>query len=550
MEKGRLKSTEMGERLDFSNLNRARFLSQLEANTFDLLVIGGGITGAGIALDAAARGLSVALIEKDDFASGTSGKSTKLIHGGLRYLKQFEFGLVKEVGQERAVLHNLAPHLVVPEKMLLPLIEGGSMGRIMTSIGLYIYDFLADVESDDKRKMLDKEETLDIEPLLPEDRLLGGSLYAEYRTDDARLTIEVIKTAYLHGALPVNYVRGNEAIEKDGKIIGVKCTDQLTGKELYIKAEIVVNATGPWVDDIRSWNGPIKGKRLYLTKGVHLVVPHAKLPVRQAIYFDVPRDKRMIFCIPRLSVTYIGTTDTYYEGDKDSIEVSEGDADYLLTAVNRTFPSVELETKDVLSSWAGIRPLIYEDGKSASEISRKDEIFTAPNGLVSIAGGKLTGYRKMAERVVDLVVEKLGTKSDSCKTREIPLTPDPLGNTEKVNQFRDKLASWVEAKHLPPIYVDYLLQNYGTNAEHILNEVSPNSIPAKQLLRAELQYCITNEMVATVADFLIRRTGRLYFLPETIAEGEVDVFHHLQTTWPGSPEFIALVREEWTQTMA
>ncbi len=550
MEEGRLKSTEMGERLDFSNLNRAQFLSQLEANTFDLLVIGGGITGAGIALDAAARGLSVALIEKDDFASGTSGKSTKLIHGGLRYLKQFEFGLVKEVGQERAVLHNLAPHLVVPEKMLLPLIEGGSMGRIMTSIGLYIYDFLADVESDDKRKMLDKEETLDIEPLLPEDRLLGGSLYAEYRTDDARLTIEVIKTAYLHGALLVNYVRGNEAIEKDGKIIGVKCTDQLTGKELNIKAEIVVNATGPWVDDIRSWNGPIKGKRLYLTKGVHLVVPHAKLPVRQAIYFDVPRDKRMIFCIPRLSVTYIGTTDTYYEGDKDSIEVSEGDTDYLLTAVNRTFPSVELEMKDVLSSWAGIRPLIYEDGKSASEISRKDEIFTAPNGLVSIAGGKLTGYRKMAERVVDLVVEKLGTKSESCKTREIPLTPDPLGNTEKVNQFRDKLASWVEAKHLPPIYVDYLLQNYGTNAEHILNEVSRNSIPVKQLLRAELQYCITNEMVATVADFLIRRTGRLYFLPETIAEGEVDVFHHLQTTWPGSPEFIALVREEWTQTMA
>ncbi len=156
----------------------------------------------------------------------------------------------------------------------------------------------------------------------------------------------------------------------------------------------------------------------------------------------------------------------------------------------------------------------------------------------------------MPERVVDLGVEKLGTKSDSCKTREIPLTPDPLGNTEKVNQFRDKLASWVEAKHLPPIYVDYLLQNYGTNAEHILNEVSPNSFPVKQLLRAELQYCITNEMVATVADFLIRRTGRLYFLPETIAEGEVDVFHHLETTWPGSPEFIALVREEWTQTMA
>ncbi|MDH3649995.1 MAG: glycerol-3-phosphate dehydrogenase/oxidase, partial [Saprospiraceae bacterium] len=342
----------MANRLDFSSRNRKEYIKELQDRTFDVVVIGGGITGAGIALDAATRGLSVALIEKDDFGSGTSGKSTKLIHGGLRYLKQFEFGLVKEVGQERAVLHKLAPHLVVPEKMLLPLIEGGSLGRVMTSIGLYIYDFLAEVEHEDKRRMLDNEEILELEPLLPAEKLLGGSIYAEYRTDDARLTIEVMKTAHRHGAIAMNYLKAQEFVEEDGQIVGVFCRDRLTNEAWPIKSKLVVNATGPWVDDIRSLSGPIQGKRLYLTKGIHLVVPNERLPLRQALYFDVPGDKRMIFCIPRLAVTYIGTTDTYYEADKDDVRATKEDADYLLNAVNRTFPQVQLEMEDVVASWS------------------------------------------------------------------------------------------------------------------------------------------------------------------------------------------------------
>lgn len=518
----------MVERLDFSRNNRAAFLKQATSAHFDLLIIGGGITGAGIALDAASRGLSVCLVEKDDFASGTSSKSTKLIHGGLRYLKQFEFTLVKEVGRERAILHQLAPHLVVPEKMVLPLIKGGSLGKTMTSIGLYIYDFLADVEGEDKRRMLDKDEIMEIEPLLPESKLLGGSIYAEYRTDDARLTIEVIKTAFRFGALPINYLECKEITEENGQVVGIKCCDQLSGNMLDIMAKNVVNAAGPWVDQIRSMVEPISGKRLYLTKGVHIVVPKIKLPIRHAVYFDVMHDRRMIFAIPRLDVTYIGTTDTYYEGDNDLVEVRQEDVDYLLSAVNQTFQVEPLRTSDIISSWAGIRPLIYEDGKSASEISRKDEIFEAKDGLLSIAGGKLTGYRKMAERIVDMVVRRLFPETfedHPVRTEEIPLTEDYFSDFADCQEFIRKMIHLCEQGGLEPLSARYLVHNYGKKALSIYQDMAKYSEfePEVALLYSELDYCVLNESVIRPIDYLERRSGRLFFRPDTIAL----VFNHI-----------------------
>ena len=239
---------------EFSNLDRVELSSRLASETFDLLIIGGGITGAGIALDATTRGLKVALVEQNDFASGTSNKSTKLIHGGLRYLKQFDFWLVKEVGTERAVVHKLAPHLVVPEKMLLPLIEGGTYGSWLTSVGLKVYDILAAVEGDDKRKMLDKEEALQKEPLLPKNILNGAGYYAEYRTDDARLTLEVLKTALNYNSTLINYVQAVEFIYKDKRVVGAKVKDVISNKSYSIKAKYVVNAAGPWVDELRQLN--------------------------------------------------------------------------------------------------------------------------------------------------------------------------------------------------------------------------------------------------------------------------------------------------------
>ena len=365
--------------MNFSYLNRTQIQQKLKNTEFDLLIIGGGITGAGIALDAISRGMSVALVEKNDFASGTSSKSTKLIHGGLRYLKQFDFWLVKEVGTERAIVHKLAPHLVIPEKMILPLIEGGTYGSWLTSIGLKVYDILASVEGDDKRKMLSKKESLQKEPLLPKKILNGAGYYAEYRTDDARLTVEILKTAVNKGAVCVNYTEAKEFIYKENRVVGAKIKDAFSLDEYSINAKYVVNATGPWVDELRQINHSKIGKRLHLTKGVHLVVKHEKLPVKQSVYFDIP-DGRMMFAIPRGKVTYFGTTDTNYQLDKNKVETNLVDATYLISAVNNMFPDIELTLNDIESSWAGLRPLIHEEGKSASELSRKDEIlFQKPN---------------------------------------------------------------------------------------------------------------------------------------------------------------------------
>ena len=301
---------------NYSFKDRESITKKLKETEFDVLIIGGGITGAGIALDAASRGMKTALIEKNDFASGTSSKSTKLIHGGLRYLKQFDFWLVKEVGTERAIVHKLAPHLVIPEKMILPLIEGGTYGSWLTSIGLKVYDILASVEGDDKRKMLSKEKALEKESLLPEDILKGAGFYAEYRTDDARLTLEIIKTALNYDAQILNYVTAEDFIYEEDRVVGAKLTDTFSDEAYSIKAKYVVNAAGPWVDELRQINHSKIGKRLHLTKGVHLVVAHEKLPVKQSVYFDIP-DGRMMFAIPRGKVTYFGTTDTNYQQDKN-----------------------------------------------------------------------------------------------------------------------------------------------------------------------------------------------------------------------------------------
>lgn len=501
---------------NFSSFNRKNIQQELQTTEFDILVIGGGITGAGIALDAASRGMKVALIEKNDFASGTSSKSTKLIHGGLRYLKQFDFWLVKEVGTERAIVHKLAPHLVIPEKMILPLIEGGTYGSWLTSIGLKVYDVLASVEGDDKRKMLDKKEALEKEPLLPENILNGAGFYAEYRTDDARLTIEVLKTASQYDAQILNYTRADEFIYENKRVVGAKVTDAFTDENYEIKAKYVVNAAGPWVDELRQINNSKIGKRLHLTKGVHLVVPHEKLPVKQSVYFDIP-DGRMMFAIPRGKVTYFGTTDTNYQQDKDTVETLMVDALYLIEAVNNMFPDIQLTIDDIQSSWAGLRPLIHEEGKSASELSRKDEIFVSDTKLISIAGGKLTGYRKMAERIVDIVAKKMkrrfDVEFDPIQTEEIVLSGGPFQNYKSVKLYINQIYKRIKSFGFSEKDANYLVHNYGKQTELILDkfdELNEENIQ-ERLLKAEVWFTIKHEMTCTPTDFFMRRTGRLFF---------------------------------------
>ncbi|GAA4892174.1 glycerol-3-phosphate dehydrogenase [Flaviramulus aquimarinus] len=508
----------MEELEGFSILNRQAQIERLLTSNFDLAIIGGGITGAGIALEAASRGLKVCLIEKHDFASGTSNKSTKLIHGGLRYLKQLEIGLVRESGSERAVVHKLVPHLVLPEKMLLPIVEGGTYGKMMAAIGLKIYDFLADVKGSDRRKMLDKEETLNKEPLLDKNKVLGSGLYAEYRTDDARLTIEILKKTATFGAILMNYFEMESFnYNTDSKIKSLNCVDHNTGSTYVIKAKYYVSATGPWVDLLRTKDHSVKNKYLHLTKGVHIVFPFEKFPVKQSVYFDVP-DGRMVFAIPRGRVTYVGTTDTNYSGSLDRVVTTKNDAEYLLEAINNTFPNVQVTIKDIESNWAGLRPLIHEEDKDPSELSRKDELFISDSGLISIAGGKLTGYRKMAQRVMEVVLKTMKEKGEKklkvSSTKTIPLVSPTLESSNDVNQYQLYIENQLVKLGITDRYhAWYLCTTYGKQSDTILekSEDFENKNALERLIRAELWFCIHYEMTNSLTDFFVRRTGRLYF---------------------------------------
>lgn len=505
--------------MNFSNSNRNEIVNKLASNDYDILIIGGGITGAGIALDAVTRGMKVALIEMQDFAAGTSSRSTKLVHGGLRYLKQLEVGVVAEVGKERAIVYENGPHVTVPEWMVLPFHEGGTFGKFTTSIGLKVYDFLAGVKKSERRKMLDVNETLAKEPLIKKEGLKGGGYYVEYRTDDARLTIEVMKEAAHRGADIINYTKAEHLIYHDGKITGAEAHDLLTGKKFKIQAKKVINATGPWVDQLRELDGSNTKKSLKLTKGVHIVLDQSVFPLKQAIYFDT-KDKRMVFAIPRDGKTYIGTTDTFYSEDPVQPTITKEDRDYLLEAIHYMFPSLKITDEMIESSWAGVRPLIWEEGKDPSEISRKDEIWESNTGLITIAGGKLTGYRKMAESVVDLISQKFKQENDrifsNCITKDMPISGGHVGGSSQFDEYINKETTAGIEAGLSKSDAYHLLAVYGSNAPIIFDLVQKDSSEASAaglplLLWAKLKYSIDFEMAATPTDFFYRRTGALLF---------------------------------------
>ena len=512
----------------FSASQRKANIEKLTNEVFDLLVIGGGITGAGIALDAANRGLKVALVEKNDFGSGTSSRSTKLIHGGLRYLKQFEVKLVREVGVERAVVYNNAPHIVIPEKMLLPIVKGGSLGKYSSSLGLFVYDRLAKVRRRERRRMLSKSQTIAKEPLLRRDVLLGGGEYIEYRSDDARLVIEVMKSAAHLGAVCLNYMAFHQFSHKDGRVAGGTIENMLTREQHQVEAKTVINACGPWVDELRRQEGSLNGKHLLQTKGVHLVIPKERLPIRSSVYFDVPTDSRMIFAIPRGKVVYIGTTDTVYNEDLTHPFTNKEDAQYVLVAANYMFPDAKLTFDDVESSWAGLRPLIHEEGKDPSEVSRKDEIFLSDTKLISIAGGKLTGYRKMAERSVNEAMEQLeqldGRKFINCTTRTTVLSGGNLEGITGVKKYIEYLI--VQYPDVDAHSINELVIKYGDNADEILRKFIDSS-EDRPLIYEELDYCIEHENTVSVSDFLIRRSGRLFFERPSIADNYNEYHHYI-----------------------
>jgi glycerol-3-phosphate dehydrogenase len=518
--------------LNFSYKNRDTFIQHAANTEFDVLVIGGGITGAGIALDAASRGLKVALIEMQDFAGGTSGRSTKLIHGGLRYLKQFSFKLVAEMGKEREIIHHIAPHLTKPAPMLLPIVKQGSLGKFSSIIGMWLYEWLAGVKKEERHKSLNYNETLAAEPLLGKDNLLGGILFYEYATDDARLTLEIIKEAVNRGTIALNYVKLTSFTQEKNAISGASVLDVLSGKEFEIKAKYAVNATGPWVEKINALDKEKTNLKLHITKGVHLVVDHKKLPVKQALYFDT-HDERMIFVIPREGKTYIGTTDTFYAGDLKDPKLTTEDRDYLVQCVNTYFPESKITADDIESHWAGLRPLIDNPGKKPSDISRKDETFISTSGLITIAGGKLTGYRKMAQRIVDTIANKIelaeGVKIPECSTHTIKLSGgkeiNSLTELMKNNMPQGLLLGLSEPE------VNILINRHGSNITDLYNIGSQLKNEKQELpffLQIQLIYAIEHEMCVSLCDFFIRRTGMLYFDIATVKQWKVPVFLYMK----------------------
>ncbi|EAG1697096.1 glycerol-3-phosphate dehydrogenase/oxidase [Listeria monocytogenes] len=504
----------------FSAFDRETIERNLQEEKFDLVIVGGGITGAGIALDATSRGMSVALVEMGDFASGTSSRSTKLVHGGLRYLQQFEIKEVADLGKERAIVYENGPHVTTPEWMMLPFHKGGNMGKTTASFGIRLYDYLAGVKKNERRKILSAKETLAKNPFVKKDGLKGSGYYVEYRTDDARLTIEVMKKAVELGANAINYTKAEHFLYDDNKqVVGVTVTDRLSGKAYDIKGHRVINAAGPWVDKVRKLDYATNNKHLRLTKGIHLVIDKQKFPMEQAVYFDTP-DGRMVFAIPRDKKVYVGTTDTVYDEAVINPKALESDHNYVIKAINYMFPDVHITEKDIESSWAGVRPLIYEEGKDPSEISRKDEVWFSESGLITMAGGKLTGYRKMAEKLLDDVSKSLaketGKKYKPVQTKHLPISGGDIGGSEQLEAFLAKKAKegnnrfgWTleEGREMAKRFGSNIDQLFTYAQEH--KEQNETTLPNS--LYAELRYSIQHEAVTTPIDFLLRRTGYLLF---------------------------------------
>ncbi len=492
------------------NAEREKKLERLGRETFDLLVIGGGITGCGIARDAALRGLKVALVEKTDFGAGTSSKSSKLIHGGVRYLEHAKFKLVFEGTNERALLLRLAPHLVKPLPFLVPAYKESRPGLLKLDVGLWIYDALAGFKSYKLHRTFRAKAVTELEPNLRTESLKGGVLYYDALTDDARLTLENALDAEALGAVVVNHVRAGKLLLDGDRIAGAEVWDRESGKSapIAVRAKVVVNATGPWSDEVRALAG--QGRILKPTKGVHVVVDARRLPLKHAIVMLARADRRVMFAIPWGERTVLGTTDTFYDGSPDQVAADMDDVRYILETANHYFPLSALEVSDVLSTWAGLRPLVAPESGAidASDVSREHHLIRTP-GFITIAGGKLTTYRRIAAEVVSAAGEQLGGVPP-CTTAERSLPgADGIASSQELHE----LAEMVAKKGLKPAEAKHLADAYGVRAPEIAARAmrdGPRRLDAElPYLWAEIDEAVEREMARTLVDVLARRVPLL-----------------------------------------
>lgn len=547
--------------MTFSMKTRTAEIQKLKQEQLDLLVIGGGITGAGIALQASAAGMKNALIDMQDFSAGTSSRSTRLVHGGIRYLKTFDVEVVAETSQERAVIQHIAPHVTRPKPMLMPIYDepGTTFTMFSVKVAMDLYDRLAGINDSDylhkyANYILDKKQVLDLEPQLNADKLVGGGVYLDYLNNDARLVIENIKKAHDLGGLMVSHLKAIQVLhDQTGVVCGVEVEDMITREKFDIQAKLVINASGPWSDlvkDLDDKHNP-QNEQMRPTKGVHLVVDQSRLKVPQPTYFGSgTNDGRMIFTIPRDGKTYFGTTDTDYDGDLKHPLVDQADVDYLLGIINKKYPTANLTLDDIESSWAGIRPLIVEkttpevdavsgasnantNTKAASAVSRGSSLKQASDGLITLAGGKLTDYRKMADGAMKMVTKLLNQQADNhfstVDSSSIQVSGGDFDSTQ-AESILNEFVQEVMSHGIKPKEAQRLVHLFGTNYQKIMQDVD-NTQPAVGLSLAEtlcLRYSLNEEMTLTPGDYLFRRTNHLLFNHDHIKELETGVIQEMK----------------------
>ncbi len=491
--------------------SRAVAWGRLHEGPFDVLVVGGGITGAGVARDAALRGLRVALVEGDDWASGTSSRSSRLVHGGVRYLEHGHLHLVFEASRERRTLLQIAPHLVRPLRFTWPVYRGARIPRWKLRAGLLAYDALSLFRNVGRHRGASRREILQREPTLRAEDLIGGAQYWDASTDDVRLTIANVVSASESGAVALNHAAVTAfSHDANGVLNGATIVDRTTGREVHVQSRVTVNATGPWSDVTRRLDDGVEHDAVLGSKGVHIAVPRERVPCTDALTLLHPDDGRVFFILPSPVHTIIGTTETPAEDGPASVRANRRDVQYLVRAANYFFPAAKLREVDVISAWAGIRPLVAHAGTTANDASREHHIATSASGLISVTGGKLTTYRAMASEIVSVVERALGrTTLTASATSDAPLPgAGDLLHEQEVSAARAIIPESETADQLVRAYGDRWRMVWGLcEREPLLGDRLDPDLP---YIAAEVMWAAVAEGAWTVADVLVRRMPIAY----------------------------------------
>ena len=507
----------------FSFVERDKWISKFERETYDLIIIGGGITGAGVARDAASRGMKVALIEARDFAFGTSSRSSKLIHGGIRYLENLEFRLVFEALSERRLLFENAPHLVHPLRFVLPLYRGGRVGMFKMGLGMWLYDALSLFEAPEPHERLSASETMLRLPLLKESDLLGSYVYSDAYMDDDRLVLETLRSAADFGAEAVNYVRATGAIKEasGGRLIGVLAEDVIGRRPLKIFGRHIISTVGPWTDElasrlIDSWKNILRP-----SKGVHLTFSRDRIPLQQAVVMAADHEKRIVFGIPRHEMVIVGTTDTDFQSDPSEVTTSSEDVSYLLRVANEYFPGAKLTADDIIATYAGVRPLVDDGSESESKTSREHLILRDPRNVTFVAGGKYTTYRRMAEETVEVALEAYSVEEQvrfQKPNTKLPL--NPLASLDSLHVARRNVSQVSQEFAQPESLVSALVERHALETESILERLVTHPLasrdlpPTIKLWMAEVLHAVEETMCLSLCDFYFRRSPLFLSQPD------------------------------------